>query len=567
MRIEVANTDEVRRVCALPRRTWSDAEAAELAAMLTVKYKTAYGRESLRPIQGVMVAEAADVGGLFAAVSVGKGKTLATFLAPAVLGAARPVLLVQANLLAKTKRDYAQWSYSFRVHPRIHFVTYEQLSRVSGANILEELNPDLIIADEAHRLKARERARVRRFLRYFEAHRGTKFIALSGSITRRSLRDYWHLLCLALPETAPVPYVYHQLEEWADALDPDVDERVRIAPGVLLDLSPAAEGPTELDKARDSYRRRLSETRGVVVTPTNEISTSLILIKRDIQAPQKVDDALLSLRTTWETPNGDELTQAIDVWRHARELACGFVYRWVPPPPAEWLEARKAWNKFVREILGRHVPTGIHTIKQAWDVTRAVLSGRGRAIVDSPLQVAREYVDHPLHLAWVAVRDLYNPAHHQVAEWLDDYLLQDAAAWLREGQGIAWVEHDAVGRRLSLLASVPYYGGGPDASTEILDAQGPIVASIKAHGTGKNLQAYARNLLLSCPPSADILEQLIGRTHREGQAADEVTVELYLHVQEIRDGLSKAFNEAKYIESSTGMPQKLLYADRTFEVT
>jgi hypothetical protein len=359
------------------------------------------------------------------------------------------------------------------------------------------------------------------------------------------LRDYWHLMGLCLKESAPLPYVYAQLETWADALDPDVDDRCRVLPGALLDLSPAeATDPAEpIDRARGAFRRRLADTRGVVVTPTNEIAASLLLQERKVTVPVAVTEALDTLRSTWETPNGDEIQQAIDIWRHARELACGFWYRWSPPPPAEWLEARKVWHKFVRGILNRQTPG-----------------------LDSPLQVARRFAEHPAHRAWLAVRGLYDPDKHKVAEWISDYLLQDAAAWLAEGPGVAWVEHGAVGSRLALMTGLPYFGGGPEASRGILDAKGPIIASIKAHGTGKNLQHYDRAFLLSPPPSADMLEQLFGRLHREGQAADEVVFDLNLGCPEIRDGLAKALSEARYIQTTTGMPQKLLYADRSFSL-
>jgi hypothetical protein len=494
-----------------------------------------------------MIAEAYDARGLLAGVSVGKGKTLASFLIPTVMQAQRPLLLVPASLVDKTNRDLAIWSYHFKVHPRIRVFSYERLSVLSGANALADYKPDLIIADEVHSLKNRDSARGRRFLRYMMAHQETLMVGMTGSITRRSLRDYWHIMGLCLKETAPIPYPLHELETWANALDPDVDERVRLLPGCLLDLAPdPADTGTTLDRARASYQRRLSETRGVVITPSNEIAASLEISERPLEAPATVNAALEALRTTWETPNGDELIMAIDVWRHARELAVGFWYQWDPPPPPEWLEARRAWHKFVRGMLGRNLAT-----------------------MDSPLQVARRFSDHPLRAAWLAVKDLYDPNAHKRAVWIDDFLLRDAAGWLNDhhhAPGIAWVEHHAAGERLSLLSGRPYYGGGPEASRAILDAQGPIIASIKAHGTGKNLQHYGRNLIVSCPPSADTIEQLLGRTHRDGQAADAVTVELYLHAPEIREGLARALSEADYIQRSTGMPQKLLYADRLFRL-
>jgi hypothetical protein len=54
-------------------------------------------------------------------------------------------------------------------------------------------------------------------------------------------------------------------------------------------------------------------------------------------------------------------------------------------------------------------------------------------------------------------------------------------------------------------------------------------------------------------------EQLIGRTHRQGQLADEVEVYVFAHGA-FADALETARERAKYIENTTGNTQKLLLA-------
>ena len=115
---------------------------------------------------------------------------------------------------------------------------------------------------------------------------------------------------------------------------------------------------------------------------------------------------------------------------------------------------------------------------------------------------------------------------------------------------------------MSKLTGFPYHGGGKQASSDILKENGKrsIVASINAHREGKNLQdSFSRNLVITVMPDAGGLEQVIGRTHREGQPEDEVTFEFYLHTTELKDALEKAQLRAKYVQETTGSAQKLCY--------
>ena len=108
-----------------------------------------------------------------------------------------------------------------------------------------------------------------------------------------------------------------------------------------------------------------------------------------------------------------------------------------------------------------------------------------------------------------------------------------------------------------------YFGAGPEDSRRIADLDGKkaIVASIKAHGTGKNLQAFNRNLVVTPPADAGVWEQCIGRTFREGQKAEKVTVDVFQHVPELEEALEKATERAKYVWEASGSTQALLDAE------
>jgi hypothetical protein len=218
-------------------------------------------------------------------------------------------------------------------------------------------------------------------------------------------------------------------------------------------------------------------------------------------------------------------------------------YVWQPRPPENWLAARRSWAKFVRDTLSRS-----RTYDTELQVARACAAG--------------DLVDHGIHESWKFIRDTFTP--NTVPVWLDDTVLCDAAKWLEE-PGICWVEHVAVGERLATLTGLPYFGrGGLDAKTktsiEAWNGKG-CIASIAANNEGRNLQAWSRSYIMSMPPSGAIMEQLLGRCHRDGQEADEVSATIVLACREQFDGFMQARRDAEYIGTTTGQQQKLQIAD------
>jgi hypothetical protein len=123
--------------------------------------------------------------------------------------------------------------------------------------------------------------------------------------------------------------------------------------------------------AREAFRDRLLATPGVVSSQGSEDFTGSLVIRPIFHATNAATDANFQrLRSEWETPDGWALSQAVDVWRHARELAVGFHYIWNPRPEREWLNARREWAAFVREVLSRS-----RSLDTELQVRNAVLSG------------------------------------------------------------------------------------------------------------------------------------------------------------------------------------------------
>jgi hypothetical protein len=568
----VVRTGEFRRIEALPRRTWT--EDAELARLMTEALRMPGGTAELWPVQAVAIKEAFENRGCFVSICVAGGKSVMSLVMPSIVDCERPLLIVPAGVRDQTLRILPEWKRQFRIRDDLRIVGSSEISLAKNADLLEEMKPDLIVCDEVHEFSNVRCGRGRRLVRYIRANPGTRVVAMSGTVTKRSLRDYAHIVEWCLHDCSPLPRYWNELTDWADALDEGIEEERRVPPGALLRL--CEEGET----VRSGFRRRLTETPGVVATGEHELGTSLRISRLPVDVPDDVVEALNRLRTTWETPDGDLIVEAVDLWRHAREVAMGFCYRWDPPAPRPWLDARRAWKIHVRETL-KHNRRGLDTELQVWN-EKAQEHGRPRKPTLGPeheddfseeaeqkrrVLLERWKVEveawrrersagHCEFCAWLLIRDSFKP--NTVPVWISDFAVGAAARWLKQGSGICWVEHRAFGERLASKTGLPYFGAGDSG---ILDAEGPIIASRRSHGTGLNLQRWNRNLMVCPVTSGRDFEQTAGRTHRPGQESDEVTFNIMLHTQELRDAMAQAIADARYIWETTGGKQRLCYAD------
>lgn len=542
-------TPEVHRILALPRRKAAITDA--LVDELTEALKRKAGTQRLFPVQALALLEAMLHGGVVGNIDVGEGKTLITFLIAHVLEAKRFLLLLPSKLIEKTIREHEAYAKHWHVTPleNIKILSYESLGRISHETAIEDYQPDLIGGDEIHRVKDRRASCTKRVIKYMRAHPETRFVGFSGTLMSKSITDFAHIVRWALKDGSPVPATVAELEAWAWALDDKLDESVRWDPGALLKFcepEDIVEGDS-IATARKGFRRRLLETPGIVSTlsRSDDAKCSLYISPFRTKYEPITEEYFERLRSTWTLPNGQELILAADVWRHAREMALGFYYVWDPAPPKAWLDARRDWQTFAREVLSR---------SRTYDSEEHLAKGVREGKVSDGGLLAR----------WRLVQSTFRI--NQKAVWFDDSALHACAEWMHANpDGIVWVEHIAFGERLAAVSGRKYYGAeGLSADGELLSsdvAPGPVIASIRANSEGRNLQRWCKNLVTSPPDEDGLCQQLIGRTHRRGQTADEVTVEIFLTCREHASSFRHAMSGAVALRDTLGAKPKLLLAD------
>lgn len=584
----VRRTAEWRRVAALPRRALDLSRVPDLTPLFLRGDSPCPGCElcdrgapRLRLVQSAALLEAEAAGGLYGSIPVGYGKELISLLLPRAFPSARRVVLLTRSRLRGQLLDVdlPRYGRHFRLPDvDLRVLTYSELSRKQTGDRLRLFDPQLVVANEAHALRnVHSSAMAKRFRDWRRERPGVPLCALSGSFYRDSIRDYAHILRWCLGDAAaPVPSQWGELGDWGRALDePSGRGEFPVDPGALLDLlgqeerDAAFEALPKNDKvrlafgqqeeeinrrvARGIYSRRMSETRGVVMvelSDAEECGASLVLRARRPEVPPEVAAKLSELRQTWSI-GGDDLMEAAEVAAKARQLACGFYYYWdwgPAGPDHEWLARRKAWAEVVRDCLAHRA--GLYSPLMVWDAAE-----RGELRSDQRDAWAE----------WREVRSRWNPHPPVATEWLSDFLVDDCLAWARaecsrSEPGIIWYQHRELGERLR-ARGLEVYGEGPEGDG-ILNSTADVVAASMNHREGKNLQRYCRYLVTTGPANAPAWQQLLGRSHRSGQRADEVVVDWHAHEESLESAVEIARAQARAAEEQGHGRQKLFQAQR-----
>ena len=614
---------EIQRICNLPIAEPLDEEEFSAVNALHVKDSAPEGFELTRG-QAEALLTFAEHGGLFAPLPVGAGKTLIALRCIGIAveqGLERIVLFVPSQVYSQLINRDIDWvrrrlplgctfykmgglSPSKRAalsggRRGCWIMPYSLLSRPDSYDNLVAIRPEMIIFDEAHALKNRRSARTKRVLTYYRQYR-PQVVALSGTMTAKSLNDYSHLLMMTLGQKAPVPLDANIVQEWAATLDSEQKQthdyhKKTTGPGPLRPLIawsnrnfPDTQLTFDVPGFRRAFLNRLSTAPGVVSIAGDEVGTSLIFenvrsdrMLRDGGA--QLDMLLQKLNTEWVTPQGDELEHAMLVWKWNSELTAGIFNSLVWPEMLELVERRGMSEHEARHVLAASLE--YHKALQEYHKTLRSWFTRHphRPGLDTPMLVAgsmamheSRYVGDELYDSWCDKNDLDFSGRlkrNSIPVRVCDYKIQDAIKWCKKRtQGIIWYHNHEVGAwayELFMQAGVPAIhcpSGKPaneflTSDTVAEDCAGKfIICSISAHGTGKNLQFMQDQFFIQLPITETQAEQSVGRTHRKGQEADEITITTCVSNEFDEMALAALLNDSVYVRETMDAPRKLLIA-------
>lgn len=622
---------EIERIVSLPIIGDPTEEEIELVS----RWYCPSGSMKLFPEQVKAMMQYHDFGSIICPISVGGGKTLVSVLAANdgyTLFGKRKILLMTPSHLVNQLRQTELPKYRKIMSINVPFywlagesasrrmmmaksnragcyvVSYSLLSTSSGAEIMDAIAPDLVIGDEIHRVaSANPSARGRRFKEMIKKY-SPAIVGLSGTITKKSPRDYHFLVVNALQERSFIPRPAMLNDEWSKILDTNASSIDQFQPNQAPQPGPIKivvdwakknfhdeKYKNNLVGFRKSFYDRMRTTPGVIVSSGKDLVNSSLRFsnikisaaeKKASQGWDKLQELVNTLVNEWVSPNGDEIEHAMHIWRYRYELEGIGAYNSLFWPDAEAIaKKRKVPESVAEDYLDRSLIH--HKLQQAYNKElREFIKYKARQGLDTGFLIGQDMfrngsdnVGHDLYSAWKEAREAKFPEIIEREEGfvrVCDFRIKKIIEWATRHQkenpgkgAVIWYDNIGVGLWLKdafMQAGLPYFycPANTQGRKNISDEANKghfVLATFNAFSEGLNIQYnHSHCFYAQWPRSATIAEQSLGRLHRPGQLEDEVRVFISICSDFDKILLASCLNDSAYVHQTMGK-QKLLYAD------
>lgn len=506
---------DVSRISELPRRDWRE-WATPYVEPLSAALRAPGGTRTLKLGQTAALLEAGLLGGEVKQGRVGTGKTTTLALLPTVLKRSRPLYMTAGGLLKDTNTEIQAARKHWRIPADLQLMSYTVLSNFPRlGKTFRDLwpeGPDIILADEAQNLAGvRTAACAKQVHEWIEQNPEVIFCGATGSFDLAGLPSYAHIFDWSLRDKSPLPRTPQEIAVWHEVIDEGEPGKIW---QVLAELGVKQTG--SIDLVRSSYHDRILSAPGVIVDDTPFTAVPLTVTEQlfDVgleaefeklrelgQRPDGWDVLPAEVLALSEDEEGSEEPDRVangSVAETAKQLGGGFCYKLFPPAPPDWLRLRR--NYF------RHVRSQIES---------------GLFMTEAQVRAEAVATNERAWTEWAAAKPTFIPRFHTV--WLSDALVDVVNDWAKQGPGVIWTEHTAIGPHLQKKLGLTYFAGKgrSDKGDFITAGERPsnkaVIASRRANGVGRNLQfQWDRCFFLQPLGQAYMFEQAVGRFHREG---------------------------------------------------
>lgn len=614
---------EITRICQIPLSFPLTDEEIEAVQETHVKAAAHEQGFRLQRVQAEAIQVFDEMGTLFGPIEVGGGKTLITLRCAGIAhekGIKKILLVVPAQVFSQLKNHDVNWARA-RVPIGCQFfflggksreermrivsssargcfvVPYSLLSTEDTSEMLDRLEPGLVIFDEAHNLKNRKSARTRRVMSFMRKHQ-PQVVAVSGTMTSKSIKDYAHIIQLCLGRGSPLPLEAQIVADWSAVLDANTNnfntlsER-HVGTGPLRPLVswsnqnfPHDRLSADVEGFRRAFQNRLLTSPGVVASPADSLGVSLVVdnikVPLDGTGAEELREYDRRVEELWVLPNGDELEWAMHKFKARYELSAGFYNNLVWPSVDDYSKRKgiseaEAVRRIERAQAHHLLLQEYHRELREW-LKHHQLPG-----CDTPMLVGRnmhemgdQVVGRRLYAAWRRAKDAEfdgMPERDSFPVRVCDYKIRAAVEWMRHRKsGIIWYYHQGIGEWMAEAAKAAGLNAvhcpAGKHFNDLLTCEGAksyfadkfAICSITAHGTGKNLQYFSEQFCLQFPRPEETAQQMIGRTHRKGQEEDQVTVTTCISTDIDEIALAATLNDAVYVFETTSSKRKILFA-------